>query len=215
MLFFVPERSFSVDDERRYQHQGETMTTPQSPYGPPPQMPYGPPPKQKRKIPKWAWIVGAVVIIVIVAAAAGASGSKKKTDATVTPKPVAAATSAPAVKSAAPAAHPTTVQPTTVAPTVSAPAHAEDITITSCAADPTTGYLAAGVTVKNNSSKTSNYLATIAFESKDGATQLDTGLVAVNNLGPGQVSNQTAGGLNVAPPAGYNCKLADLTRYAS
>jgi hypothetical protein len=89
------------------------------------------------------------------------------------------------------------------------------VTITSCTADATTGYLAAAVTVKNNSSKTSNYIITIAFESKDGAKQLDTGLVAVNNLGSGQSSDQTAGGLKAAPAGGYNCKIADLTRYAT
>lgn len=93
--------------------------------------------------------------------------------------------------------------------------HSEDVAITGCAADATTGYLAAAVTVTNKSSKTSNYIVTIAFESKDGKTQLDTGLVAVNNLDSGQSTNQTAGGLKAAPAGGYTCKLADLTRFAA
>jgi hypothetical protein len=93
--------------------------------------------------------------------------------------------------------------------------HAEDVTITACTADTTTGYLDAKVKVTNHSSKTSNYAITIAFESKDGSEQLDTGIVAVNNLAPGQSSDQDAVSLKSAPAGGYNCKLADLTRYAS
>jgi hypothetical protein len=95
------------------------------------------------------------------------------------------------------------------------PDHAEDVAITGCVADATTGYLQASVTVKNNSSKTSNYAITIAFESKDKTKQLDTGLVAVNDLASGQSSDQTAIGLSPAPAGGYTCKLADITRYAS
>jgi hypothetical protein len=173
-------------------------------------MPYGPPPKSKRKVPIWGWIVGAVVLIAIIAGVT--SVGSKKSSSTVTPTPATAATSTPGSANGAPKAAATTAAPK---PSVSAPAHAEDVTITSCTADATTGYLAAAVTVKNNSSKTSNYIITIAFESKDGAKQLDTGLVAVNNLGSGQSSDQTAGGLKAAPAGGYNCKIADLTRYAT
>lgn len=93
--------------------------------------------------------------------------------------------------------------------------HASDVSVNSCTADPTTGFVTAKVTVTNNSSKPSNYAITIAFQSKDGSTQLDTGLVAVNNLAPGQTSQQEANGLKTAPADGYDCKVADATRYAS
>ncbi|WP_256790127.1 hypothetical protein [Frankia sp. AvcI1] len=94
------------------------------------------------------------------------------------------------------------------------PAHAEDVTITACAADPTTGFAAAKVTVTNHSSKPSNYAITIAFESTDGKTQIGTGLVAVNNLAPGQQSPQDANSLTAASGP-FTCKVADITRYAA
>lgn len=176
----------------------------QSPYVAPQQ------PKKKRKIPIWAWVVGVVVVIAIVAGAASAGGKKKKSDDAST-APAAVAPSAAAASPAVVAPKPTTAPK----PTPSSLLHGEDVAITSCTADPTTGYLSAAVTVTNNSSKTSNYAITIAFESKDGSQQLDTGLVAVNDLNAGQVSQQTALGLTAAPAAGYDCKVADLTRYAS
>lgn len=92
--------------------------------------------------------------------------------------------------------------------------HAEDVTITSCAPDATTHYYAAMVTITNHSSKTSNYSITIAFDSPDGATQYDTGLVAADNLGPGQSKMDSATSLKDAAGP-YTCKLADVTRYAS
>lgn len=92
--------------------------------------------------------------------------------------------------------------------------HGSDVSITSCHADPATGFLDAKVTVTNNSSKASNYSITIAFDSANGAKQLDTGLVAVDNLAAGQSSDQDAISVTTATP-GYTCKVADATRYAS
>ncbi|CAO5186465.1 conserved exported hypothetical protein [Frankia sp. AiPs1] len=96
----------------------------------------------------------------------------------------------------------------------SGPAHAEDVAITACAADPTTSFAEAKVTVTNHSSKTSNYAITIAFESQDGKTQIGTGLVAVTNLAPGQQSPQDANSL-VAATGPFTCKVAEITRYAA
>jgi len=102
----------------------------------------------------------------------------------------------------------------TAAATSKAPAHSEDVAITACAAQPDTGWVAAKVTVTNNSSKPSNYIITIAFDSADGKTQLDTGLVSVNALAPGQKTEQDAIGTKDAQP-GYTCRVSDITRLAA
>lgn len=91
--------------------------------------------------------------------------------------------------------------------------HAEDVTITSCVAD-AAGDLDAKVTVTNNSSKPSNYVVTIAFNSADGSKQLDTGDVVVNNLSAGQSTVQDALSVTTATP-GYTCKVADAMRTAA
>ena len=88
-----------------------------------------------------------------------------------------------------------------------------DVTLTGCSAD-SLGYLQALVKVTNNSSGRSNYLIDVAFESKDGATQLDTTSAMVNNLNSGQSSNQTAGSLTKAAGS-FTCKVTDVNRIAS
>jgi hypothetical protein len=91
--------------------------------------------------------------------------------------------------------------------------HAEDVKITSCVKDPTSGFADAKVTVTNNSSKPSNYVITIAFDNADGS-QLATSPVFVSNLDPGQSSVQDANAITDATP-GYTCKIADATRNAA
>lgn len=91
--------------------------------------------------------------------------------------------------------------------------HADDVKITSCAPDEY-GYVQAGVTVTNTSSKPSTYSVTIVFESPDKATQIGTGLVFVDRLAPGQSTPQTASALEKAAGA-YVCSVGDVTRYAS
>lgn len=110
----------------------------------------------------------------------------------------------------------TTVSNSPSASSTSSIPHAEDIKITACA-NGGLGGPTATVVVTNHSSKASNYIVTIAFDSADGKTQLGTGDVAVNDLQPGQSSSpQTADSLSTTPgPAGFTCRLTDLTRYAS
>ncbi len=96
---------------------------------------------------------------------------------------------------------------------------AGDVTISSCAmSDNEFMGPEAGITVKNNSSKASNYMINIAFDSADGATQLDTGFAIVNNLAPGQSAQETASSLksDTRETAGeFTCKVTDVTRFAS
>ena len=144
-------------------------------------------------------IIAAAGTVAVVAVAALAAGSS--TDpATVTP-------------AAAPAAVPA---PTATAPTAAqAPAvdHAADIRITGCEPDEA-GWAAAEITITNNSSKASNYLVQVTFDTADHTTQIGTGYASVDNLAPGQKAVQTASALKDAQP-GYLCTVTDVTRYAA
>lgn len=145
--------------------------------------------------------IGVLVLLGIIAGIA--NSGKSGSTATVTPAASSAAASAAATKAPAAPAQPKGI------------AHAEDVAITDCVADDA-GYAASKVVVTNHSSKPSNYIIEIAFESKDGKTQVGTGTVAVNSLTAGQVSSpQDANSLAKAPAGGYTCKLAQLTRYSS
>jgi hypothetical protein len=146
--------------------------------------------------------VGVIVLIAVITSAAGGGKGSAGTSA-VAPAAGSKSDASPAsgaVSSSANKTHPP----------------AGDVAIASCAPDSDAGWVDAKVVVTNHSSKTSNYLVTIAFTSKDNATQIDTGLVAVNNLAPGQASApQDAMGTNDAPAAGFACKAAQVERYAS
>ena len=89
----------------------------------------------------------------------------------------------------------------------------DDVTVKSCTPD-AANYMTAEITVKNNSSKRSNYIITVAFESPDGSEQLDTGLAAINGLAAGQTSTETAQTLTEATDV-YACKVTDVTRLSA
>jgi len=100
--------------------------------------------------------------------------------------------------------------------TISAGAHAaaDDVTVAGCSVD-AVGDPVAHVTTLNHSSKTSNYIVQVVFETSDGATQIDTGMVAVNNLAPGQTSNDDAATFKSTPAGSFTCKVGNVTRYAA
>lgn len=89
-----------------------------------------------------------------------------------------------------------------------------DVEISGCAADTSTGWYKASLTVTNHTSKQSNYLITVAFESPDGETQYDTAPAAVQNLQPGQSAQTDATSAKDAT-AGFTCKVAEVTRLAA
>lgn len=160
-----------------------------------------PPPAPPKKGSKGKYVlvgVGVLLLLATCGAVVGGSGG------TNTPNGVTAQTAAAAAGG----------QPAGQAPAAPAAVeHAEDVQITNCASD-AVGWAEADVVVTNHSSKTSNYIINIVFESADGAQQVGTGLVAVNNLNPGQRSEQTANALKNGIP-GMVCKVSDITRYAS
>ena len=74
----------------------------------------------------------------------------------------------------------------------------------------------ATLTVTNHSSKASNYIITVAFDSPDGKTQLDTGNADVQNLAPGQNTSVHASSLkNELRSQPFICKVADVTRLSA
>lgn len=89
----------------------------------------------------------------------------------------------------------------------------DDVEIVGCTSNEY-GWPEAQVKITNNSSKASNYMVDVAFESKDGTVQIDTSMVAVNNLEPGQTSTEEASSLEEVS-GDFVCKVTDVTRYAS
>lgn len=94
-----------------------------------------------------------------------------------------------------------------------------DVTISSCGLS-SNEFLGpeAKLTVKNNSSKTSNYFITVAFESADGSQQIDTGIATVSNLAPGQTAEETASSLKRetrATAGKFTCKVTKVSRFAA
>ena len=70
------------------------------------------------------------------------------------------------------------------------------------------------VTIKNNSSKASDYFVTVVFESADGLTRYEDSMIVVNSLQPGQSTTET--GLPVSDiPTGAICKVTEVQRTAS
>ncbi len=161
-------------------------------------------------------VLAVLVILIVIGVAAGGS---KKTDNPATGTMPAAVTTTVAAAPVTTAAATTTAaaaRPTTK----SAPAiiggndeAKKDVTITTCAKDDA-GFVDAKVLITNHSSKASNYLVTVAFESPDGTTQLGTGIAAVNDLQPGQKAPEDANSLQSATGK-FTCRVSAVTRYAS
>lgn len=158
-------------------------------------------------LPGWvkSVMVGWVAAMLLAVGIAVASDS--------TPKPVLPP-AAGASASPSPTADPAK-EAVAAAPQKSASLASADVAITSCAVDQV-GYASATVRVTNNSSKPSNYLVTVTFESKDGTTQVATGFVAVDSLQPGQHSDETANSFKESAGS-FVCKVnpKDVTRYAA
>ena len=92
-----------------------------------------------------------------------------------------------------------------------------DVTITTCAiASNQFEGPSATLQVLNHSTKASDYLITVAFDSPDGKTQLDTGNANVQNLAPGQKASTDATSLkSELRNQKFVCKVADVTRLSA
>lgn len=90
----------------------------------------------------------------------------------------------------------------------------DDVTISKCDLTSVLHDPEATVAVTNHSSKTSDYIITVAFENPDGS-QFGTGTAVVNALAAGQAGSDTASTLKDGAPKGFTCKVVDVTRTAS
>lgn len=87
---------------------------------------------------------------------------------------------------------------------------ADDVELTGCGE---TGELVAELVVTNRSSKRSNYMIQVGFASPDGAEQLETDIVMVSALNPGQRKRVEAKPWRGEASA-YACEVLDVTRFS-
>ena len=93
---------------------------------------------------------------------------------------------------------------------------ADDVKVNECGPASGTNFMRATVDVRNHSSEPSNYLITVAFESKDGNRQLSTSTTGVNALGPDQTTNTEANSFQEAPGGQeFTCRITHVERFAS
>lgn len=93
----------------------------------------------------------------------------------------------------------------------------QDVEVTGCEVGEF-GNLTATLQVTNNSSEPSTYLIEVVFETRNGSRQIDSGIVSVNELRPGQSTEVDAVGTAIPPPdppPGFTCDVADVQRFAS
>jgi hypothetical protein len=75
------------------------------------------------------------------------------------------------------------------------------------------GHMASTVRITNHSSKRSNYVVDVVFESSGGSRQLAARSVFVNDLEPGQSTQQEAGTLTPAPRS-FDCRVSQVHRFS-
>lgn len=89
---------------------------------------------------------------------------------------------------------------------------AADVELTDCL--PTgAGHLASTVLITNHSSKRSNYVVDVVFESADGSRQLAARSLFVKDLEPGQATRQEGGTLTPAPES-FDCRVSQVQRFS-
>jgi hypothetical protein len=97
---------------------------------------------------------------------------------------------------------------------VGAANEASDVKIKSCSKDDTFDWAEAQLKVTNSSSKASDYSIEVTFTSKDGKTQLGTGVTFISNLAPGQTKNEKVS--NTEEVSGkFTCKVTSVDRSES
>ena len=89
---------------------------------------------------------------------------------------------------------------------------AADVELTDCV--PTgAGFMASTVRITNHSSKRSNYVVDVVFESANGSRQLAARTIFVNDLEPGQATQQEAGTLTPSPER-FDCRVSQVQRFS-
>jgi hypothetical protein len=138
---------------------------------------------------KRIWLLGAVVIIIGAAVASG--GGDTSTDTASSSSGNSGISSGLGSKDAT-----------------------ADIQDFDCGVTDIIGVTYPSVTVKNNSSKASNYVIEIVFESADGSTKYDETSVFISNLQPGQTMTEK-GIITNDLPSGTVCFVSEVQRTAA
>ena len=89
-----------------------------------------------------------------------------------------------------------------------------DIVSIDCGSPDSIGVTYSKVTIKNNSSKPSDYFVTIVYESADGSMRYDDTIASAMNINPGQ-STVAEGMIMEEIPTGSVCKVSEVQRTAS
>lgn len=184
--------------------------------------PQPPPQKKKGGAGKVLLIIAAALFglcflgIIVAAIGAGSGDDDKVATSDTTTTVVPSGGTVPG--SVAPTPAPTVPAQVTVPgkPSGGANPAEADVKITKCGLSEFGNLYTATLAITNNSSKPSNYIINITFESPDGKQRYAEGYAASNNVPNGQTSNTEAGALTQAPAGQqFVCKVAKVTRYAS
>ncbi len=156
---------------------------------------------------RW-WLTG-VVVITVIAAVAGSSGSQESSS-TSSGSP-SGQTESPSGQGE-PEGQPSTSNG--IDQGIGSQDATDDLVNLDCGAPDSIGITYPKVTVKNNSSKPSDYFITVVAQSADGSVKYDDTTIFISALQPGQ--QQTEEGLFTAEfPSGTICKVTEFQRTAS
>ena len=111
----------------------------------------------------------------------------------------------------------TTAQSNTIGQGFGSKDASADILSIDCGKADILGFVYPAVTVKNNSSKPSDYWITVVAESGDGSHRYDDSFVMINSLNPGQTTTEEGlpfTGADDYPP-GTVCRVSEVSRTAS
>ena len=142
---------------------------------------------------RWWVIVGLVIVII---ASVSAMGGGESTDDQ-------------------PSNNGTGNTPTTIGTGIGSQDATDDIVALDCGEVDVLGFRYPSVTVKNNSSKSSDYWITVVAESSDGSIRYDDAMIIINALGPGQTMTEDGLPFTNDLPAGAKCRVSEFQRTAS
>lgn len=147
---------------------------------------------------KKRWLLVGGIGVVIIAAAAGGSGKTNETSQ-------GAAKPASADESSS----------NEISQGIGANDASGDIISLDCGQADVLGFRTPKVTVKNKSSKPSDYTIKIVAETADGQTRYDDTILTITALNPGQTTAADGLPMTADIPAGAVCKVSEVERTAS
>ena len=142
---------------------------------------------------RW-WLLAAVVVVSVAAATSGGTGTNQTTSS--------------GDDSSA------TQTEDSISTGLGSKDASDDIVDIDCGTPDAIGISYPTVTIKNNSSKQSDYFVTLVAESADGSTRYADTIVSVMGLNPGQTTTEKGMWMEEFP-SGAICKVSEVQRTAS